>query len=47
MIVSTYVDDFIILTPTNKEIDQIIRLLTQDLEVKNLGNIIKFIGVEI
>ena len=47
VIVSTYVDDFMILAPTNKEIDQIIRLLAQDLEVKDLGDMTKFIGVEI
>jgi hypothetical protein len=47
VIVSTYVDDFMILAKANESIDDTIRLLAKDLEVKDLGDMTRFIGIEI
>ena len=47
VIVRPNVDDFMILAQADDSIDEVIKLLARDLEVKDLGDMTQFIGIEI
>lgn len=46
-IISTYVDDFMILAKTNEQINEAINMLSQAFQIKNLGEMTKFLGINI
>lgn len=47
IIISTYVDDFMIISPSESDINNIIALLAKAFQVKDLGNMTKFLGINI
>ena len=47
VIISAYVDDFMVIALTAYKIDTIARQLAVDLELKDIGEISQFIGIEI
>jgi len=46
-IISTYVDDFMILAITDYQIDTVIKMLEQDLQIRDLGQMNCFLGINI
>lgn len=46
-IISTYVDDFMIISETKSQIDQIVTTLAESFQLKDLGNMTKFLGINI
>lgn len=46
-IISTYVDDFMIISPSKHEIHKTITTLAKVFQLKDLGNMTKFIGINI
>lgn len=46
-IISTYVDDFIIISSSKTKIDEIVSILSSAFRVKDLGQVSKFLGINI